>query len=51
MRIGFVVCLFLTIQSCSTKTNNQDDWDKSNLKDIEVEDPKVAELLRQLRTV
>ena len=42
MRIGFVICLFLIIQSCSTKTNNQDDWDKNNLRDIEVDDPKVA---------
>lgn len=41
MRVLFVVGLFLITQSCSTKTNNPDDWNKNNLRDLEVSDPKV----------
>ncbi len=41
MRIGFVIALSLITQSCLTRTNNQDDWDKNNLRDLEVDDPRV----------
>ena len=46
MRIGFLLILFLIIQSCSTRTNNQDDWGKNNIRSFEVDDPNVARAMK-----
>lgn len=35
------ILLALLSVSCSTKNNNQDQWDKENIRPLEVDDPRV----------
>lgn len=46
MRTGFLLILLFITQSCSTRTNNQDDWDKNNIRDLEADDPAVKRAMK-----
>lgn len=36
----------LSVNSCSTKKNNQDDWDKENIRSLDIDDPKVKRAMK-----
>ena len=46
MKILLLIFGLLTIIGCSTKSNNQDNWDKENLRDLEANDPRVLRAMK-----